>query len=134
MADFNSTEFAWKDIEVVMLGRPVVRILEVEYSEEVEKKHIYGRGSKPVGIQKGNRKFSGSLMIGQSELIALIEALGDPLANTFDISVSYRKGTDLTRDRICGVDLTTISKGMKQGDTDMNVKLPFMCMDVKHDV
>jgi hypothetical protein len=73
-------------------------------------------------------------MIGQSELIALIEALGDPLANTFDISVSYRKGTDLTRDRICGVDLTTISKGMKQGDTDMNVKLPFMCMDVKHDV
>ena len=129
--DFNSTEFAWKDMEVVVLGRPLVRILELKYKRV--KKPIMGRGSKPVGIQKGNYTYSGTMKIGQSELIALEAAVGDLLANTFDISVAYRQTTttvSTSRKRIVGVDIEGYEEGMAQGDTDMEISLSFQCMDI----
>ncbi len=92
--DFNSSEYSWKDLEVVLLGRPLLRILEVKYKGSQETKAIYGRGSNPVGIQKGNKKYEGEIKIGQSELEALcdkakqVTGSGDPLdLPPFDITI-----------------------------------------------
>jgi len=138
--DFNSIEYAWKDIEVVIMGRPLARILEVEYTTEVEKKHIYGRGKKALGIQDGNEKVSGQITIGQSELEAMIRKAqevkpgGKVTDISFNVNVAYRQDTDIIRDRIVGFSITQIPKAMKQGDSDMVVKLPFLALDCEYNV
>lgn len=137
---YNSTEYAWKDIAITAMGRTFERITEIEYDVEVEKKYIYGRGSKVRGVQDGNEKPSGSITLGQSEVEAMIRAAQATNKNakltdiTFDVQVHYLKGTELVKDRIVGATFTKNPKSMKQGDTDMTVKLPFMCMDVLYNV
>jgi hypothetical protein len=139
-SSFNSAEFAWKDITVTAMGRTYERIMEVEYDVEVDKKYIYGRGKKVRGIQGGNEKPAGSLTLGQSEVEAMIrEAQAtDPNAKlsdiTFDIQVHSLKGVDLVKDRLIGCEFTKQPKSMKQGDSDMEIKLPIMFMDVAYNV
>ncbi len=136
--EFNSAEYAWKDLEVVMLGRPLVRILEVKYKISQETKEIYGRGSEPLGIQEGNRKYEGELKIGQSELEALTKKAQELVPGSdptrlpqFNLSVAYEKDGTLTRDVLVGVKLNEFEKGMKQGDSDMEVSLPFKFLGIK---
>ena len=123
-----------------MLGRPLVRIMEVEYTTDVEKKHIYGRGNKPVGVQTGNEKCTGSLTIGQSELEALVAKAKQTKPNAkvtdlvFDVNVSYLQAENVVIDRLESVQPTQVPKGMKQGDTDMQVKIPFLALDIKYGV
>lgn len=139
--EFNSAEFAWKDIEAVMLGRSLVRLLEVKYKVTQESKEIYGRGSEPLGIQEGNRKYEGELKVGQSELESLIKKAQDLLPQSdptrmpaFNISVSYEKNGVVVTDVMVGVKLSEFEKGMKQGDSDMEVSLPFKCLGIKFNV
>lgn len=139
--DFNSAEFAWKDIEVVMLGRPIVRLLEVKYKVNKETKEIYGRGQEPLGIQEGNKKYEGELKIGQSELEALINKAqqlipgGDPTdLPPFNIAICFEKAGVLRSDVLVGIKLSEFEKGMKQGDSDMEVTLPFKCLSINYNV
>lgn len=139
--EFNSAEYAWSDLEVVMLGRALVRILEVKYKTSREKKTIYGRGSEPLGIQKGNKKYEGQIKIGQGELEALIDKAqksvpgGDPTdLPQFNISVAYEKDGILRTDVIVGVDLEDFEKGLKQGDSDMEIDLKFQALKIKYNV
>lgn len=138
--DYNSIEYAWKDIEVVFLGRIIGRITEIEYTTEVEKKHIYGRGKKPLGIQTGNEKVTGQVTIGQSELEAMIRKAqslkpgAKPTDMSFDINIAYIADVDVVRDRVVGFTISQMPKIMKQGDTDMNVKLPGIAMDVLYNI
>lgn len=137
---YNSTEFAWKDITVTAMGRTYERIMEVEYDVEEDKKYIYGRGKKVRGIQGGSEKPGGALTLGQSEVEAMIREAQKTNPNakltdiSFDIQVHYLKGTDLVKDRIIGAEFTKNPKSMKQGDSDMVIKLPFMMMDVAYNV
>lgn len=137
---FNSTEYAWKDITVTAMGRTYERILEVEYDNEEDKKLIYGRGKKVRGIQGGNEKPGGSLLLGQSEVEAMIRTAQETNPNakltdiSFDIQIHYLKGEDLVKDRIVGAEFTKSPKGMKQGDSDMQIKLPFLAMDIKYNI
>ena len=124
-----------------MLGRPVVRLLEVKYKTKQESKLIYGRGAEPLGIQRGNRSYEGEMKIGQSELEALTRKAqelfpqSDPTGlPQFDISVSYSKDGILTRDILVGVTLDEFEKGLKQGDSDMEVALPFKCLAIQYNV
>lgn len=137
--DFNSREYSWKDIEVIMMGRPLVRILEVKYKGSQETKPIYGRGANPTSIQKGNKKYEGELKIGQSELEAMIDKAksvtgsADPLdLPPFDITVAYNKNGLIRTDVLVGVVLKDVEKALKQGDTDMEVSIPFECVNIKY--
>ena len=137
--DFNSDEYSWKDLEVILLGRPLVRILDIKYKGTQETKEIYGRGSDPVGIQKGNKKYEGEIKIGQSELEALIDKAksttgsSDPLdLPPFDITVAYVKNGVVRTDVCPHVVLKDVEKAMKQGDTDMEVSVPFTCLKIKY--
>lgn len=133
-------EFQWKDIKVTMLGRTFERITDVTYEKEIEKKAIYGRGSKVKGVQQGNEKNTGDLTLGQSEVEAMLLAAKatNPMATildlSFDIQVQYQQGDDLIKDRIIGAQFTKLPKGMKQGDTDMNIKLPYIAEDILYNI
>jgi hypothetical protein len=139
--EFNSAEYAWGDLEAVMLGRVLARLLEVKYKVTRETKEIYGRGNNPLGIQEGNKKYEGEIKIGQSELEALIDKAqqlspgSDPTdLPQFNISVAYEKAGVLRRDVLVGVKLQEFEKGMKQGDSDMEVNLPFKCLAIQYNV
>lgn len=137
---FNSTEYAWKDITITAMGRTFERIVDVEYDVEEDKKHIRGRGKKVRGIQGGNETPTGSVTLGQSEVEALIRKAQETNPNaklsdiSFDIQIHYLKGVDLVKDRIVGAEFTKQPKGMKQGDSDMEIKLPFLAMDIFYNV
>lgn len=138
--DYNSIEYAWKDLEVTFLGRVIGRLLEIEYTTEVEKKHIYGRGKKALGVQTGNEKVTAQCTVGQSELEAMIRKAQElrpgakPTDMSFDINVCYRTDTTLVRDRVLGFTITQMPKGMKQGDVEMQVKLPGIALDVLYNI
>jgi hypothetical protein len=136
----NSSEIAWRDLTLTAMGITFEAVMEVEYDVEVEKKHTYGRGGKVRGIQTGNEKPSGNITVKQSLLESLIQTAQktNPLAKltdiSFDIQVHYMKGTDLVRDRIVGAEFTKQPKQLKQGDTEMSVKLPFIAMDISYNI
>lgn len=137
---FNSTEYSWSDLTVTAMGRTFERIMEIEYDTEVDLKAIYGRGKKVKGIQDGNEKPTGTLTLGQSEVEAMIRKAQETNANaklsdiTFDIQIHYLKGEDLVKDKVVGARFTKNPKTLKQGDPDMQIKLPFLCMDILYNV
>lgn len=135
---FNTDEYAWKDIEVVLLGRVINRLLEVKYKTSQEQKEFYGRGNEPLGINSGNKKYAGSVKIGQSELKAMsdnakkIDPDFDPTDFPYvDINVAYASGALIERDVIKGVKFTEFEKALKQGDTEMEIDIPFIALGIK---
>lgn len=135
--DFNSSEYAWKDIEVVMLGRPLVRILETSYKVATEQIPLYGRGQKVLDINEGNESVSGSLKIGQSELEALIRKSKEYGASNpthlpkLDLVISYARNGIIIIDVVQGVKFQEFDKAMAQGAGAMEVTLPYIAMDVE---
>ncbi|MGM9774899.1 MAG: hypothetical protein ACI3Y2_06840 [Candidatus Egerieousia sp.] len=132
---FNSKEYEWADVSVVMAGRSVTGIRGIEYSSSQEKEALYAKGNKPQGIQRGNKSYSGTITLLQSELEALSEAAGgDALDATFNVVVCYgnpMKGDTIKTDLLAGVEITEIPKGLKQGDKFMEIALPVIMLDVK---
>jgi len=139
---FNSAEFAWCDMSVTAMGRTYERILEITYDVEVDKKQIYGRGKKVKGIQRMNEKPAGSITIGQSELEAMIREAQKTNPNAkatdlaFDIQIHYLDAdkSALVKDRIIGAEFTKNPKSMKQGDSDMEIKMDFLAMDILYNI
>ena len=137
---FNSSEFSWSDLAVTAMGRTFERVTEVEYDVEVDLKQIRGRGKKVKGIQDGNETPAGSLTLGQSEVEAMIRKAQETKPNakltdiSFDIQVHYLKGADIVKDRIVGARFTKQPKSFKQGDPAMDIKLPFIAMDIQYNV
>lgn len=136
----NQVEYAWENIEVVQLGRPLVRILEIEYDTERDGKHVRGRGSSPLGTNPGNKTPKASYSIGQSELEAMIRYAqsikpgGDITDLVFDINVAYRVDDEIVRDRIVGFRPGKQPKGMKNGDTEMAVKITGICTKILYNI
>lgn len=136
---FDASEYAWKDLEIVVLGRPLIRILNVKYTTSQELKEIYGRGQEPLGIQEGNYSYEGGLTLGQSELEALVKKakelnLSSVLKLKFDVNVAYSLDGTIVRDVCRNGRISKFEKAMKQGDTAMEVELPFRFTKVDYDV
>jgi hypothetical protein len=139
MALINNQQYSWDNIDVILLGRPVVGIRGIEYKKSREKEALYGRGSKAIAIQHGNEKCEGTITLLQSELEALCRAAGDRAEVTalplFDIVVSYSAGDGpIVVDAIRGVSFTETPKGMKQGDKNAEMALPFIALDIEYGV
>lgn len=139
-AVFNSNEYAWVDIKVVLLGREVVGLRGIEYKVKRQKEALYAAGKKARGIQKGKKEYDGTLTILQSEIIALDRAAQekgyeDITDIDFDIIVSYLPESGvITTDKVTGASITEIPRGMKEGDLQMELALPFIALDVVSNV
>ena len=143
MSAFNSKEYAWKDLVVTLLGRPVGGIRGIEYKVKHQKEALFAAGRKPRSIQHGKKEVEGTITLLQSELIALNRAakLSGILKNDctdieFDITVSYapQEGGLVTVDRVIGVSITEIPLGLKADDLYQEIALPFIAMDVDYEV
>jgi hypothetical protein len=132
---FNSRQYGWQDITLVLGGRDVTGIRAIKYTEKVEREAIYGKGKNPHSIQTGNASYDGEISVLQSEYEALVLAgNGSIMGLSLNAIVSYgsiESGSIIT-DRIIGIHFTEAAKEMKQGDKFMEMKLPFICIDVQH--
>ena len=109
---FNSREYEWADIDVVMAGRPVTGIRGIKYNTKKEKELVYAKGNKPHAVQSGNYDHSGEITVLQSEYNALRQAAkGDILGISLDIVVAYgnpTRGDAITTDILVGVEFTEV--------------------------
>lgn len=135
---FNSREYEWADITVILGGRDLTKIRSVKYKEKIEKEPLYGKGRNPFSIQSGNASYEGELVLFHSEIIALERAgNGSLLGLSVDVVVSYGNpstGAAMVTDRIMGVQFTEIEKAYKQGDKFAEITLPFLALGVKNNV
>ena len=131
----NTREYEWSDVSVVLAGRDVTGIRGVSYQSDQEKEALYAKGNKPHGIQRGNKSYTGSIRLLQSEYDALNAAAGgDVLDANFDIVVAYgnpSKGDVITTDLLVGVEITSKPKSINQNDKFMEIELPIVMLDVK---
>ena len=132
---FNSREYEWADIDVVMAGRPVTGIRGIKYNTKKEKELVYAKGNKPHAVQSGNYDHSGEITVLQSEYNALRQAAkGDILSVSRDIVVAYgnpTRGDAITTDILVGVEFTEDNTEWKQGDKFQEKTIPFVFLDRK---
>ena len=134
---FDTREYEWADVTVVIAGRDITGIRGVSYTKSQEKEALYAKGNKPHGIQRGNKTYEGSIRILQSELDALnLMAGGDVLDINFNIVVSYgnpSRGDVVKTDLLVGAEFTSAPKSLNQNDKFMEIELPIVMLDVIND-
>lgn len=135
----NGREYGWGDITLVAGLRDVTNFTGISYKKEQSKEELYGKGNEPIAIQKGNVKYSGTLTMLQSEVNTLQELArattgrADILKLNLNAVVCYGnplEGDVMTVDRLFGIQFTELPKEMKQGDSKMEIALPFICTKI----
>lgn len=140
MPNFNSKQYEWADVKIVILGREVAGIQGIEYTVKKEKSYSYGRGNDPHSIQHGKKSVEGTLMLLQSEMEALDELARsvnpdyDLTDIEFDVAVAYGQGNTLKRDIILTVSITEDPRSISNDDVFMELEAPFMALGVKRSV
>lgn len=131
---FNSRQYEWGDVTVVLGGRDITGIRGIKYTEKGEKEALFAKGRHAHSIQTGNITVEGEITVLQSELIALERAgNGSILGLNVDAVVSFGNpslGDAMTTDRIAGISFTEAPKEMKQGDKNMEISIPFIALAV----
>lgn len=141
MAIINGRQYEFADLTLILGGRDVTGFRGIKYTEKQEKEVLYGKGNKPMSIQKGNFSYEGEISLTQSELETL-KALGRErtgragiMGLTLNAIVAYGnplKGDAMVTDRLFGIQFTEDAKELKQGDKFMEVTLPFICTDIEY--
>lgn len=136
---FDSREYEWADLTLVLGGRDVTGIRGIKYSEKIERERLYAKGRYAQGIQSGNVTYEGEITVLQSELQALIIAGGGSILKLkgLQANVSYGNATNMDAvftDSLEGIYFTESTNELKQGDKFMEVKLPFVCIRIKNNV
>ena len=132
--------FSYKDITVVILGRKITGIQNVEYKLSQEKEEVVGSGNQPLAIVSGMKKYAGKITLLQYELEELVAAakLANPTYNVtdiaFDIVVAYGEGDIAKTDIIQSCEITEYQKGMSSSDKYMTIELPFIALGIQENV
>ncbi len=133
---FNSRQYEWADVTLFLGGRDITGIRSIKYTQKAEREAIYGKGRNPHSIQTGNISYEGEISLLQSEYEALILfGKGSIMGLSLDAVVSYGNplnGDTVITDKIIGIRFNESSKEVKQGDKFMEIKLPFICLEVRN--
>lgn len=138
MENFDSKEYAWIDLKLIMMGKEVTGVRGVSYKSKRQTEVLYAAGKYGRGIQRGKKEYDGTLTLLQSELIQLNDAakkkgFDDVTDIEFDVVVSYApKGGVVTTDVIKGVAITEAPNEMKEGDLYQEVALPFIALAIEY--
>ncbi len=133
---FDSREYEWADLTFVLGGKDITGFRAIKYGEKQDKDLVYGKGNKPLKIQKGNKSYSGEIAILQSEFETLVANSkdGSVLSLQLDAVVAYgnpSNGDVIITDIIQGIQFTEWDKDWKQGDKFTEMKLPFIFLRLK---
>lgn len=141
MGMFNSKEFEYADVKVQLLGAQLSGLRGLKYKKSQEKELVYGAGSDPKSIQRGQKKYDGTLTLLKSDYDALHKAaiaagyedLIDVPGKDIIITCVYENTPNgmLSTDTLIGVEFTEAEDGMKQGDKYTEIALPFIYLKLK---
>ena len=133
---YSSKQYGWKDLSVVMGGRIIEGITEVEYAKKQSTDFLYGRGNDPHDVVDGNNEYEGKITLWQSELEAMTRDApnNDITRLRSDIVVNYAAevGGQTVTDILKNVKFSEYKKALKQGDKNMLVELPFKFTKILH--
>lgn len=140
MSGFNTKEYAWIDVKLVMLGKEVTGLRGIEYKMKRKKECLFATGKKARGIQLGKKEYEGTITLLQSELIALQAAAkakghDDITDLEFDAIVSYLPESGVIQtDKIINLSITEAPYAIKEGDLQQEHALPFIACDMEPNV
>jgi hypothetical protein len=136
MALINGREYEFADLTLFLGGRDVTGFRGIKYVSKQDKEPLYGKGNRPISVQKGNIGHDGELSLTQSELETLkMSGNGSILGLSLNAVVCYgnpANGDMLITDKLSGIQFTEEPKEIKQGDKFMEVTLPFICLDIQY--
>ena len=133
---FNSREYEWADVTLILGGQDIIGVRAVKYDEEIEQEHLYAKGRTPHSIQRGNIGYKGEITMLQSEYDELVEAgNGSVLSLNMDAEVSYGNSPDPTKtDRLNGIRFSRGGKDIKQNDKFQEITLPCLFIKLEQNV
>jgi hypothetical protein len=136
---FDSREYEWSDLTIVIGNRDITGIRAVKYKEKLEAEALHAKGRKPHSIQTGNIGYEGEIAVTQSEYEALVKAGGGSVLKLRNLTaiVGYgnpSNGDALITDALKGIQITEGGKEFKQGDKFSEITLPFMFTDLQNQV
>ncbi|WP_312394732.1 hypothetical protein [Chryseobacterium sp.] len=136
--NITSSECAWANFEVKILNRIIKGIRGFESKKTVEAEHLYGAGSEPLDITKGNIKYEGNIKILGFEADAMNKAaqaagyddITEVPHELIVITISFkRRITDKLQTIVSsGVQFTEDGFSMEQGAKNREVTLPYIAM------
>lgn len=134
---FDTREYEWSDITLIVAGRNVVGFRGVKYSEKQEKEILYAKGSKGHSIQCGNISYEGGARRTASLRYALrysTACAARTLKGRVSMIVTYgdpSRGEPMLTDRLEHCEFTEDTTEWKQGDKFQEKGLPFIFLDKK---
>lgn len=140
MKNFDSKEYAWIDVKVILMGKEVGGLRGIAYKSKRQTDALYAAGKKARGIQRGRKEYEGTITLLQSELIALNNAAKqkgfDDISDIeFDAVVAYApEGGVISTDMILGIAVTEVPTEIKEGDLYQEIALPFIALDTEYNV
>lgn len=133
---FNSREFGWSDVDIALQGKLLTKAVAVEHTESQEVKKMRGKGVKPFGIKAGNIDVKGKIEMYKSEFDVLLAQTGNKGVSglkDLTLTVAYtNEAGDLAVNTVVGIVVTEIGQGVKQGDMEIIIPLPFEALDIKY--
>ncbi len=133
---FDSNLYGWVDLSLILAGRDVIEITRVKYSRKSEKEAVYGKGSKPLAIKRGNDSYECEFEMldgGYDQLVAaspggdVTRLRGITAAISFGNAFEGRPAKTAT---ILGISFTEGGKEVSQGDKMVKVSLPAIALDI----
>lgn len=130
-----SKQYSWSDYSVAYGGSIREGVTGFENTTKQEKEFLYGRGSKPHQILRGNKSGEGTLKIWQSELERMVADApdNDVLKLKFNLTESFvpEDGGQTVINTYVDMEITEIPRSFNQGDKNMIIELPVLFLDVK---
>jgi len=144
MANINNTNFDWTRVTVDIVGLTTPLTLKtvqsIEYKYEVESEPLYGLGSSdPVAVAFGKRTYSGKIVLGFADVIALQKAstTGTSIAGLedikmFDITVTYkeRDSSLIVVDKLNGVKLLANNRTVGNDKLNITMEIPLFISSI----
>lgn len=137
----DTREFEFSDTKVFMLGRELSGLRGLKYKKSQEKEQVFGAGNEAKGIQRGKKKYDGTLMVLKSDfdlmnaaaVAAGYEDIVDVPGHLIDITTVYQKtgSSTLSTDKIINVEFTEYEDGLGEADKFKEISLPFLALKVR---
>lgn len=138
--NIRSSECAWANFELKMLGHTIRGLRAISFSRNIEKEHVFGAGQSPLDINAGNITPEGSITVLGFEYDNLTRAAnlaGYPSicevpheAIVITAVFQKRRIDPIKRITITGVSFTEDTQSLDQNAKYMEVSLPFLAMEI----
>lgn len=132
---FDSRQYEWADLTVIMGGKDITKIRGIKYAEKADREPVFAKGRYAHSVQTGNISVEGEITMLQSDLESMVAAASGKslLSLNIDVEASYGNPPDANvTDRIIGVRFSEVPKELKQGDKFMEITLPFVALRVQN--